>query len=117
MDYKLTSAKIFFEDGHRYMELKYERVTDCGDKVTYIYPKVSFPFSETDRPDMYFVYGEPYLELIDHCPLYKRYSKEARDCGCDKESNFYIIHTPAPKKKMTKKEIEKALGYAIEIID
>lgn len=124
-DCGLKGALLFEENGRHYLRLHYKK--ENGDDL-YI-PKLSLPidripffsdrsgshesyFGRVEFEDCYAVWGGIRLE-----------AEKGVMTVPDNNGNPMKTPTPChyvvvkPKKKMTKKEIEEALGYCIEIVE
>lgn len=123
--YGLKGAILFEEEGRHYLRLHYKKENGYD---LYI-PKLSLPidripiledtrgkhesyFGRVEFEDCYAVWGDLRLE-----------AEKGIITVPDNNGNPVKTPTPChyvlvrPKKKMTKKEIEKALGYDIEIVE
>lgn len=123
--YGLKGAILFEEEGRHYLRLHYKK--ENGDDL-YI-PKLALPidqiplfedrcgthesfFGRLEFEDCYAIWGDIRLEA-------------EKGVMTVPDNNGNPVKTPSPchymivrpKKKMTKKEIEEALGYNIEIVE
>ena len=114
--YGLKGAILFEDEGRHYLRLHYKK--ENGDDL-YI-PKLSLPIDQIPK-------------LEEWCGTYEECYAIWEDImlECEKgvmtvsDNNGTPVKTPSPchyvlvrtKKKMTKKEIEEALGYNIEIVE
>lgn len=93
-----TDVKVYYEDGQLYLDYKGIADTDFGKAEIHI-PKMSLNIHEIED------FGESYM-LTERPALVK--------CQCLASSHeFYDIKIL--ERDMTKKEIEKELGYKINI--
>ena len=123
--YGLKGAILFEEDGRHYLRLHYKK--ENGDDL-YI-PKLSLPIDRI--PTLKDRYGKPET-LFSIVPYQECYAiwgdirlEAEKGVMTVPDNNGTPVKTPSPchyvlvrpKKKMTKKEIEEALGYNIEIVE
>lgn len=120
--YGLKGAILFEEGGHYYLRLHYKQ--ENGDDL-YI-PKLSLPIDQIpnleDRHESLF-------SIMKYTECYAIWGDIMLKCEKGvmtvSDNNGTPVKTPSPchyvlvrpKKKMTKKEIEEALGYNIEIVE
>lgn len=123
--YGLKGAILFEEGGHHYLRLHYKK--ENGDDL-YI-PKLSLPIDRIplieDRCETHeSFFGR--LEFEEYYAIWGDIRLEAeKGVMTVPDNNGNPVKTPSPchyaivrpKKKMTKKEIEEALGYCIEIVE
>ena len=123
--YGLKGAILFEEEGHHYLRLHYKK--ENGDDL-YI-PKLSLPIDRIplieDRCETHeSFFGR--LDFEEHYAIWGDIQLEAeKGVMTVPDNNGTPVKTPSPcyymivrpKKKMTKKEIEEALGYDIEIVE
>ena len=96
---KPTDVKVYYEDGHLYLDYRGVTDTDFGKAEIHI-AKMSLNIHEIED------FCEYYNEFTERPALVK--------CQCYVSSReFYDIKIL--EKDMTKKEIEKELGYKINI--
>lgn len=122
--YGLKGAILFEEEGRHYLRLHYKK--ENGDDL-YI-PKLSLPI---DRIPIFEEDGT-YTCLFGTKCLEKTYAvwgnirlEAEKGIITVPDNNGNPVETPSscyyvvvrPKKKMTKKELEEALGYEIEIVE
>ena len=123
--YGLKGAILFEEDGRHYLRLHYKK--ENGDDL-YI-PKLSLPIDRTplfeDRCETH----ESFFGKINYEECYAIWGdirlEAEKGVMTVPDNNGNPVKTPSPchyaivrpKKKMTKKEIEEALGYNIEIVE
>ena len=121
---ELTSITPFKEDDLWYLKLIYKYENENG-KHTVVIPKASIPFSQQCLPIIRSSpsYNEyliecPYIECRDPMILHKSTCDLAIERGVVKEPAYYFnIITEYATKKMTLDEIEKELGYKVEIVN
>ena len=123
--YGLKEAILFEEEGRHYLRLHYKK--ENGDDL-YI-PKLRLPIDripifEDRRESRESYFGR--VEFEDCYAIWGDIRLEAEIGGITvPDNNGNPVKTPSPchyvlvrpKKKMTKKEIEEALGYDIEIVE
>lgn len=119
--HELTDIVLFEEDGDYYLKLKYVLTDDHKVEELEI-PKVKIPFNKNVYPSVScsgvyssrYGYGECYLDTGygsgKMLPICKGETAEANHV-------FYTIKTIKEiPEKLTVSEIEKRLGYPIEIV-
>lgn len=114
-DGELHDIKIYKDKrtGRCYLDLTYRYVK--GDVIRVRnYPRVRLPISTDRLPDTYVGQQDDdykyYLIFDDEMML------EAEMCPFENITCYDYTYGPAPKK-MTLADIEKKLGYAIELVD
>lgn len=120
--YGLKGAILFEEEGQHYLRLHYKK--ENGEDL-YI-PKLSLPIDQIpnleDRHESLF----PIMNCTECYAIWGDIRLEAeKGVMTVPDNNGNPVKTPSPchyvvvrpKKKMTKKEIEEALGYDIEIVE
>ena len=123
--YGLKGAILFEEEGQHYLHLHYKK--ENGDDL-YI-PKLSLPIDRIPILEDRYGTHESLFAKIQYEECYAiwgdiRLAAEKRVMTVP-DNNGNPVKTPSPcyyvlvrpKKKMTKKEIEEALGYNIEIVE
>lgn len=115
----LTTAHAYREDDKYYLKLVYE-YEDYDGTHQLIFPKVSFPFRQDLIPNMHTGYDASlYLEAYNDSKLLLT---EVTATNYDGEtittSSISVVDCLIKKKvhKMTIEEIEKELGYKVEIV-
>lgn len=114
-DCKLILATTYQdEDNKFYMKLVYTYTDELG-KHEITFPKVELPFNSIEIPDM--CVGGPFL----YENLRIRSNKEMRllegRVYWSKEQRYFFDRVTEPKvHRMTIEEIEKELGYKVEIV-
>lgn len=113
----LKEAKIYMQDGVRYLRLMYQYEDGYGIHELTI-PQVEFPFG--NRLNLKYIYGaNPARRRVSIrlCTEGDVANVYLHDTKSDDGSVYYvdkiIKHKP---KKMTIEEIEQKLGYKIEIV-
>lgn len=122
----LKGAILFEEEGRYYLRLHYKK--ENGDDL-YI-PKLSLPIDQIPNfEDCYLSHENLFgkMKLYEECYVIwgdiRLAAKKSVMTVLDNNENPvkppspYYYALVRPKKKMTKKEIEEALGYAIEIVE
>lgn len=113
----LKDAQIYSQDGSRYLKLVYEYEDSYGIHELTI-PQVEFPFG--NRLNLIYIHeNNPELQRLsihlctegDVASVYLHDSKSYD--GLVYYTDKIIKHTP---KKMTLEEIERELGYKVEIV-
>lgn len=120
--YGLKGAILFEEEGQYYLRLHYKK--ENRDDL-YI-PKLSLPIDQIPRlEDRY----ETLFSIVPYKECYVIWGdirlEAEKGVMTVPDNNGNPVKTPSPchyvlvrpKKKMTKKEIEEALGYNIEIVE
>ena len=114
-DCKLILATVYQdEDNKFYMKLVYTYTDELG-KHELTFPKVELPFNNIKIPDL--SAGDPFL----YENLRIRSNKEMRllegSVYWSKESHCFFDRITEPKvHRMTREQIEKELGYKVEIV-
>lgn len=123
--YGLKGAILFEEEGRHYLRLHYKK--ENGDDL-YI-PKLRFPidrvpnledtggnhdsyFGRIEFEDCYAVWGD--LRLKAEKGIITVLDNNGNPVKTPSPCHYVLVR---PKKKMTKKEIEEALGYDFEIVE
>lgn len=113
----LKDAQIYSQDGNRYLKLVYEYEDSYGIHELTI-PRVEFPFG--NRLNLFYIHGNnPELQRLsirlctegNVANVYLHNSKSYD--GLVYYTDKIIKHKP---KKMTIEEIERELGYKVEIV-
>lgn len=116
----LTTANAYREDGKYYLKLVYEYEGNDGTHQL-IFPKVSFPFRQDLIPDMHTGICDASLYLVPYVDS-KLLLTEVTATNYDGEtittSSTSVVDCLIKRKvhKMTIEEIEKELGYKVEIV-
>lgn len=116
----LKTANAYREDGKYYLKLIYEYEGNDGTHQL-IFPKVSFPFRQDLIPNMHYGICDTtlYLEAYNDSKLLLT---EVTATNYDGEtittSSTSVVDCLIKRKvhKMTIEEIEKELGYKVEIV-
>lgn len=103
-----TDVKVFYEDKKPYVHYKGKVHTSDGDFNVDI-PKMSMELHTIDRE-----IDEVYYDCFGTREVLKNKVTVASRLYC--ESDVYMSLTPV-KVRMTKTEIEKKLGYKVDIVD
>lgn len=123
--YGLKGAILFEEEGRHYLRLHYKK--ENGDDL-YI-PKLSLPIDRIPLFEDREVSYESYFGRVEIEDCYAAWGdirlKAEKGIITVPDNNGNPVKTPSPcyyvlvrpKKKMTKKELEEALGYDIEIVE
>lgn len=123
--YGLKGAILFEEEGQHYLRLHYKK--ENGDDL-YI-PKLSLPIDRIPTLEDRYGRRESLVPIMKYEVCYAVWGdirlKAEEDVMTVPDNNGTPVKTPwpcryvlvRPKKKMTKKEIEEALGYNIEIVE
>ena len=124
--YGLKGAILFEEGGQHYLRLHYKK--ENGDDL-YI-PKLSLPIDQVPIfEDHYETHESLFTITTKYEACYAIWGdirlEAEKDVMTVPDNNGNPVKTPSPchyaivrpKKKMTKKEIEEALGYNIEIVE
>ena len=111
---KLIDKQVYEEDGLLYLCLTYEFENDEGKYNLYI-PKISLDIKTNDIPiincALYnFVNNEEYM--YDFRAGAHNYILKPKDS----KEEFYTYKIETKEKKMTVEEIEKELGYKVQIV-
>lgn len=123
--YGLKGAILFEEEGQHYLRLHYKK--ENGDDL-YI-PKLALPidqipiledcevsyesyFGRVEIDDCYAVWGD--IRLNAEKGIITVPDNNGNPVKAPSPCHYAIVR---PKKKMTKKEIEEALGYCVEIVE
>lgn len=121
----LKGAILFEEEGRHYLRLHYKK--ENGDDL-YI-PKLSLPIDQIPNLEDHYGAHEGLFSLMKYEACYAIWGDIILECEKGvitvPDNNGNPVKTPSPcfyvvvrpKKKMTKKEIENALGYNIEIVE
>lgn len=145
-DVKLIKEKTSYGDYDYYLKITYKLRDNKRNEYVMVIPKVELPFIKNDLPNIVVSYDDydeicsvtkldKGLEAKLYNPDYEKsfiklnndklYLKKG-DCSYkidgkvydDTDKYFTVFNTKkAPPVKITKKELEKRLGYEIEIID
>lgn len=116
----LKIADTYYEDGEYYLKLVYEYESNDGTHQL-TFPKVSFPFRKDRIPDMRTGAYDDSLYLTTYLDS-KLLLQEVKYIDCDGEtittSPASVVDYITKRKvhKMTIEEIEKELGYKVEIV-
>lgn len=120
----LKKVDTFKEDEIWYMRLEYEFSDETGTYIR-ILPKVRFPYDIFEGP-IYKTYDflrmnafandDPYFTIDEELPICKGKVIDPLT-GVEYEANDIIFLVKPNVRKMTLKEIEKKLGYKIELVD
>lgn len=115
----LQSAECYYsEDSNSwYLKLEYEYIDSLG-KHSLIFPKVFFPLPQYGNPSIndWFSRRGPTIDVVDTPYLCKDDVKDPRNGKAYNGVYFVDILTEPVAKKMTLSEIEKKLGYKIELV-
>lgn len=123
--YGLKGVILFEEEGQHYLRLHYKKENGYD---LYI-PKLSLPIDQIPLFEDRDVSYESYFGRVEIEDCYAVWGdirlKAEKGIITVPDNNGNPVKTPSPcryvivrpKKKMTKKEIEKALGYDIEIVE
>lgn len=123
--YGLKGAILFEEEGRHYLRLHYKK--ENGDDL-YI-PKLALPIDQIPLFKDRYGTHESFFSLIKDEECYAIWGDIMLECEKGVmtvlDNNGNPVKTPSPcryvlvrpKKKMTKKEIEEALGCNIEIVE
>lgn len=135
--YELVNIRLWKETGlneidHYYLYLEY--LVRIGDEVyKHIYPKVDLEIASDDLPieenrmendlmlgfstdnELIFKSGQHYRALTTNFEYYTRYGEKENIENAYRVTEHLTMDLKKPKK-MTKEEIEKALGYEIELV-
>ena len=123
--YGLKGAILFEEEGQHYLRLHYKK--ENGDDL-YI-PKLSLPIDQIPQFKDRYGTHESFFSLMKYEECYAIWGDIILECEKGiitvPDNNGNPVKTPSPchyvlvrpNKKMTKKEIEEALGYDIEIVE
>lgn len=121
--YGLKGAILFEEEGQHYLRLHYKK--ENGDDL-YI-PKLALPIDRIPIFEDSIESYESYFGWCRNCYAvwgdFRLKAEKGIITVSDNNGNPVKTPTPChyvvvePKKKMTKKEIEEALGYCIEIVE
>ena len=122
---KLKKVEAYKENEKWYLRLIYEHHNDNGEIFEMEFPKVALPFVQNMVPDIINAYNDT------NCPWDKAYYIRAflsyvqgADCIpvlpgkstiVDNAKECFIIKSIC--RRMTVEDIEKELGYKIEIVD
>lgn len=126
-DGELKNAKLFKEDNRYFLELRYEVEDDRGIHEVII-PKMELPIWTKQTPSIEYktdwlkfsnLLGTQYAVFGDH--EFKLYSKDVEVKTIDGDdvvmNTFYLTNKLKEKKhRMTLSEVEKKLGYKIELV-
>ena len=112
--YEIKAAKVYEADGNLYLSLKYHVETD-NELREIIIPKISLDIQTVGCPSMSVALGSG-EEYLLHCNGNKY--KILPGVGHDGANHVYFTEKILRQKpkKMTVAEIEKKLGYKIEIV-
>lgn len=102
------------------LRLVYEYKDDVGDHVV-VFPSVQLPFPLYSVPAIRYdipTYGDTdaMIEPLPAVRLHKGHAKEAAERGATEMGVFFDIVTRYNVRQMTVEDIEKELGYRIEIV-
>lgn len=118
----LKNARAYCESGTYYLKLAYEYEDKDGTHQL-IYPKVSFPFPQQCTPciEAEVCIGSSLIQLIPHnecTALLGDVTVRKSDGVTINTTNVMVSDVLIKPKvhKMTIKEIEKELGYKVEIV-
>lgn len=119
----LKDIQVYEEDERYYMYLTYERETDTDIRKIRI-PKVDLGLPVYDDTGLS-IDTDYNDDVFDYCPLYKKLRHTLNTGGGMRYNILYDGETKSAyseevvfekTRKMTVAEIEKALGYKVEIV-
>lgn len=116
----LKTADTYYEDGKYYLKLVYEYEGNDGTHQV-IFPKVWFPFRQDCIPNMHNGICDTSLYLVPYVDselLLTEVTATNYDGETITTSSTSVVDCLIKKKvhKMTIEEIEKELGYKVEIV-
>lgn len=123
--YGLKGAILFEEEGQHYLRLHYKKENGYD---LYI-PKLRLPIDRIPIFEDHYETHDAFFRSIMHDNCYVKWGdirlETEKGIITVPDNNGNPVKTPSPchyvlvrpKKKMTKKEIEEALGYDIEIVE
>lgn len=117
--HELKECRLFEDCGHYYLYLRYI-IEDDKEVAEYIIPKVDIRFNKYQAPtSVHFYSNNPFDRCHIHklelgCEQFTLHEGEGHDGANHVYMTKKVIETKT--KKMTVAEIEKKLGYKIEIV-
>lgn len=113
---KLKEAKAYNPNGDEwFLKLVYTYENDDGIHER-VYPKVGLPISQYGLPADAFGCFRPHISTMDEMPLYLESIKDPRNGNLLSPACIFDILVEPKTRKMTIEEIEKKLGYKVEIV-